>query len=138
MQLVMCNACIVFAHSKQADNFNGMHWIEQLLIRCPILSAYVTQENVLYMTSQDLLPVAVPGDVANCTENVCAVVVRFTIRNITTAPSDSVTVYVVGANPTKTSASVWKFCVCDYSTHIYIYIGIMFMFLYVLVYSFCL
>jgi len=48
--------------------------------------------------------VAVPGEVLKNTETGCVVMVRFTIWNITTAPSDSVTVYVVGSNSTTTAA----------------------------------
>ena len=57
------------------------------------------------MTSQEvLLPLAVPGEVLKSTETGRVVMVRFTIWNITTAPSDSVTVYVVGSNSTATEA----------------------------------
>jgi len=48
--------------------------------------------------------VAVPGEVLKNTETGCVVMVRFTIWNITTAPSDSVTGYVVGLNSTATEA----------------------------------
>jgi len=40
-------------------------------------------------------PVAVPGKVLNMTEMGCVIMARFTIRNITAVPCDSVAVYEV-------------------------------------------
>ena len=62
---------------------------------------------------QNVLPVAVPGEVLKSTETGCMVMVRFTIRNITTAPSDSVTVYMVGTNSITTTARIWKCCLSE-------------------------
>ena len=59
---------------------------------------------------------AVPGEVLKSTEMGCVDIVRFTIRNITTAPGDSVTEYVVGSNSTTTAAGVGN-VVCVYSAH---------------------
>ena len=51
----------------------------------------------------NVLPVAVPGEVPKSTETVCVVGVSFTIRNLTTAPFASVTVYTMGSNCTTTA-----------------------------------
>ena len=54
----------------------------------------------------NVLPVAVPGEVLKHTETGCVVGASFTIRNLTTAPSASLTVYVMGSNCTTTAVKV--------------------------------
>ena len=52
------------------------------------------------------VPVALPAEVLKSTETVCVVGVSFTTRNLTTAPSASVTVYAMGSNCTMTTVKV--------------------------------
>ena len=58
------------------------------------------------MGHTNVLPVAVPGEVLNRTETGCVVEVSLTIRNLTTAPSVSLTVYAMGSNCTATAVKV--------------------------------
>ena len=54
----------------------------------------------------NVLPVAVPGEVVKRTEIGCVVEASFTIRNLTRAPSVSLTVYTMGSNCTATAVKV--------------------------------
>ena len=120
MQLVMHDVhYLTFAFSQFANKPTPTVYLEQspTCINCfhPNTWKFLLHN----IPGKDLLPVAVYGEVMNITETGFVVMVRFTIWNITTAPSDSATVYVVGSNST-TTASIWKCAYCIHCTVVYV------------------